>query len=53
MMKVLQAVGDHVAAGQLSPIVTTHLQGLTVPSMRTAHELLETHRTVGKVVIET
>lgn len=50
---ILQAVGDHVAAGQLRPIVTTRLQGLTVPSMRTAHELLETRRTVGKVVIET
>jgi len=50
---ILQAVGDHVAASQLRPIVTTRLQGLTVPSMRTAHELLETRRTVGKVVIET
>ena len=49
---ILQAVGEHVAVGQLRPIVTTRLHGLTVESLRTAHELLETHRTVGKIVIE-
>jgi hypothetical protein len=33
--------------------VTTRLDGLTTESKRTAHELLETRHTVGKVVIAT
>ena len=49
---ILQTIGEHVAAGEVRPIDTTRLPGLTVDSMRTAHELLETRRTVGKTVIE-
>jgi hypothetical protein len=35
------------------PIVTTKLAGLTVHNMKTAHTLLESHRTIGKIVIGT
>jgi NADPH2:quinone reductase len=51
--RILEAGLDHVVAGRLRPIVTTRLDGLTTESMRTAHELLETRYTVGKVVIAT
>jgi NADPH:quinone reductase len=36
----------------MKPITTTVLKGLTPEAMRSAHALLETGRTVGKVVIE-
>ncbi|AWB91913.1 zinc-binding dehydrogenase [Aeromicrobium chenweiae] len=50
---ILESVVAHVVAGQLRPVVTTQLDGLTPRTMKTAHELLETRRTVGKVVIAT
>jgi NADPH2:quinone reductase len=37
--------------GQVRPIVTTKLHGLTVGSMREAHRLAESGRTIGKTVI--
>ncbi len=51
--RILRTVGEHVIGGQVRPIVTTRLQGLTVQNMETAHTLLEGHRTIGKIVIET
>ena len=36
---------------QVRPIVTTQLHGLTVDSMREAHRLAESGRTIGKTVI--
>lgn len=50
--RVLDVVGDLVASGKLRPIVTTTLTGLTVESMKTAHALLESRRTIGKIVID-
>ncbi|WP_108460665.1 alcohol dehydrogenase catalytic domain-containing protein [Devosia naphthalenivorans] len=47
-----EAMGaDLVVAGRLRPIVTTPLDGLTPRNMKTAHELLESKRTIGKIVI--
>ncbi|WP_326950782.1 zinc-binding alcohol dehydrogenase family protein [Amycolatopsis sp. NBC_01307] len=46
-----RAVAD-VAAGRLRPIVTTTLEGLTADTMKTAHTLAESGRTVGKTVIQ-
>ncbi|MFG1604972.1 zinc-binding dehydrogenase [Actinoplanes sp. NPDC049265] len=40
-----------LGAGRLRPITTTVLDGLTVDTMRAAHELVESRRTIGKVVI--
>jgi NADPH:quinone reductase-like Zn-dependent oxidoreductase len=50
--RILEAIGEYVLSGQVRPIVTTRLAGLTVDSMKTAHALLEGHRTIGKIVIE-
>lgn len=50
--RVLAAITEYVRSGQLRPIVTTQLTGLTVRNMKTAHTLLESHRTIGKIVIE-
>jgi len=49
--KILADVADRVIAGELSPIVSTRLQGLTAETMKIAHERLESRRTVGKIVI--
>lgn len=51
--RILEAVGEYVSAGRVRPIVTTRLAGLTVDNVRTAHRSLESHRTIGKIVIET
>jgi NADPH2:quinone reductase len=51
--RILAAVASNVAAGRIRPIATTRLDGLTAENMKDAHELLETRRTVGKVVIAT
>lgn len=51
--RILEAVSEYVLDGQVRPIVTTKLAGLTVHNMKTAHTLLESHRTIGKIVIET
>jgi zinc-binding alcohol dehydrogenase family protein len=50
--RILEAIGEYVRSGQMRPIVTTQLVGLTVDNMKTAHTLLESHRTIGKIVIE-
>lgn len=51
--RALQAVSEHVRRGRLHPIATTRLAGLTVDNMKTAHTLLESRRTIGKIIIET
>ena len=48
---ILETVSALVTERRVRPIATTHLQGLTAATMRTAHTLVETGRTVGKVVI--
>lgn len=50
--RILGVVGDLVSSGRIRPIVTTTLTGLTVESMKTAHALLESRRTIGKIVID-
>lgn len=49
--KILNELGAEVIAGRLSPITTTVLSGLRVNTMKAAHELAESRRTVGKTVI--
>lgn len=44
-------LADRVVSGGLRPIVTTRLDSLTAQNMKTAHELLESRRTIGKIVI--
>ncbi len=51
--EILKVVSDLVADGRMTPIATTLLDGLTPETMRAAHELVETRRTIGKVVIAT
>jgi zinc-binding alcohol dehydrogenase family protein len=51
--QTLERVAELVAAGRLHPIVTRRLDGLTAKTMRTAHELVESGRTIGKIVIAT
>jgi NADPH2:quinone reductase len=48
---ILDQVAAFVAEGRIRPIVNTRLDGLTPETMRAAHSLLETKRTIGKVVI--
>ncbi len=48
---ILEAVASLVGEGRLRPILTTRLEGLSAETMKAAHELLETGRTIGKVVI--
>lgn len=50
--RILEAIGEHVRSGQMRPIVTTQLMGLTADNLKTAHTMLESHRTIGKIVIE-
>jgi NADPH:quinone reductase len=49
--RILGELAADAAAGQLRPIVTTLLEGLSTDTMRKAHELIESGRTVGKIVI--
>lgn len=49
--KILAEIADRVASGGLRTIVTKRLDGLTARNMKTAHELLESRRTTGKIVI--
>jgi zinc-binding alcohol dehydrogenase family protein len=49
---ILADIAALAASGEIRPIVTTHLHGLSVESMKSAHTQLESHRTVGKIVIE-
>ncbi|MGW5719167.1 zinc-binding alcohol dehydrogenase family protein [Amycolatopsis sp. NPDC003865] len=50
--RILARVADDVTAGRLRPIVTTTLDGLTADTMKTAHALAESGRTIGKTVIQ-
>jgi NADPH2:quinone reductase len=50
---ILEEIADLVVAGRIRPITTTRLNGLSLETMRAAHELVETNRTAGKVVIVT
>jgi NADPH:quinone reductase len=50
--RILGSVVDYVLGGQVRPIVTTALTGLTADNMKTAHTMLESRRTIGKIVIE-
>jgi NADPH:quinone reductase len=49
--RILETTAALAEAGSLRPITTTRIRGLSVESMRIAHEHVETRRTVGKVVI--
>lgn len=49
--KILATVAELVVEGRIKPIATNLLEGLTAETMRKAHELVETGRTIGKVVI--
>jgi NADPH2:quinone reductase len=48
---ILDIVSALVAEGRVQPIATNRLSGLTAETMKAAHELVETRRTVGKVII--
>jgi len=50
---ILDAVAGLVVTKRMRPIVVTRLAGLTSETMREAHDLIETARTIGKVVIAT
>lgn len=50
---ILETVASLVDQGLVVPIATTRLKGLLAETMKTAHELVESRRTIGKVVIET
>jgi NADPH:quinone reductase-like Zn-dependent oxidoreductase len=49
--RILAQTADDVAAGLLRPIVTRALEGLTAETMKAAHALAESGRTIGKTVI--
>ena len=51
--QILEDVSALVLDGRLRPIATKCLKGLTTEAMKNAHELLESSRTIGKVVITT
>lgn len=51
--RILETISEYLLSGQVRPIVMTQLEGLTVDNMKIAHTLLESHHTVGKIVIET
>jgi NADPH2:quinone reductase len=50
---ILETVASLVDQGLVVPIATTRLKGLLAETMKTAHELVESRRTIGKVVIAT
>jgi NADPH2:quinone reductase len=50
---ILEEIAALVVEGRIRPITTTRLNGLSLDAMRAAHELVETNRTIGKVVIAT
>jgi zinc-binding alcohol dehydrogenase family protein len=49
--QILKTVAALVAEGRLRAILTKRLEGLTAETMNAAHELVETHQTIGKIVI--
>jgi zinc-binding alcohol dehydrogenase family protein len=50
---ILEDVTALIVEGRLRAITTTRLEGLTAETMKAAHELVETGRTIGKIVIAT
>jgi len=50
---ILETIAALVVDGRIRPITTTRLNGLNLEAMRAAHQLVETTRTIGKVVIAT
>jgi NADPH:quinone reductase len=50
--EILRAVAKLAADAKIRPITNRLLHGLNATNMRTAHELIESGRTIGKVVIE-
>jgi len=50
---ILETIAALVVDGRIRPITTTRLNGLSLDAMRAAHQLVETTRTIGKVVIST
>jgi NADPH:quinone reductase len=48
---ILEKIAALVVEGRIRPIATTRLNGLSVDAMKAAHQLIETNRTIGKVVI--
>jgi NADPH2:quinone reductase len=50
---ILEEIGALVVEGRIRPITTTRLNRLSRETMRAAHELVETNRTIGKIVIAT
>ncbi len=48
---ILGSVANFVSEGKIRPIATTRLDGLTTATMKRAHELVETTRAVGKIVL--
>ncbi|GEM_PF-1927567 len=42
---------DLAATGGVRPIMTTRLDGFTAQNMKSAHQMLESRRTTGKIVI--
>lgn len=51
--RILQTISEYIRDGRLRPIVATRLEGLTAHNMKIAHTLLESRRSIGKIVIET
>lgn len=49
--RLLQGLAALVSEGRVRPLLTTRLDRLTRESMKTAHELIEKQRTIGKIVI--
>jgi NADPH:quinone reductase-like Zn-dependent oxidoreductase len=49
--QLLQGLAALVSEGRVRPLLTTRLEGLTAESMKTAHELIEKQRTIGKIVV--
>lgn len=49
--RILETVAALVLDGRVKPITTTRLDGLNAETMKTAHELVESGRTIGKIVI--
>jgi NADPH:quinone reductase len=50
---ILDSVASLVVVGRIRSITTIRLPGLSAETMKAAHELLETSRTIGNFVITT
>jgi NADPH:quinone reductase len=50
---ILETIASLVDENLVVPIATTRLNGLSSETMKAAHELVESRRTIGKVVIAT